>query len=215
MTAAEDGWFLLNPSACFKLHVSGLNADTVARLQRALRKGVNLAREAEQPVLGILAKAQAFRCREIDEFQACAEPIFTAAVQRLLAGSSDWPELVRKGDAATNRRRRLLQALEEQVIRESGETYRYLPGLLAEDVEVRRRTIATLLCLTYAMAERQTRHAVRREEFAAPVRAWTFMRMPGGCCPTCKQIPEQLAATPLPVVPVHVACGCSVHPVLR
>lgn len=214
-TTTADGWFVLNPHAPFKLHVAGVRVETVPRLQRALRKGIDLVREAEQPVLRILAKEDQFRCREIEAFQAQAAPVFEAAVQQVLHQSLEWTELRLKGDAAVNRRRRFLHAIEEQVIRVSGETFRYVPALVSQEPDVRRRTVTTLLCLSYAMAEHHGRHAARRDEFAASVRGWRFIKMPGGCCPTCKAIPEQLPATRRPSVPVHVACGCSVHPVLR
>lgn len=213
VTTTPDGWFVLNPNAPFKLHVRGLDADAVARLQRALQRGMNLIQDAEEPVLRTLARAAGFTCREIDGFQADAVPTFQTAVQQRLAESAEWAELLLKGDAAVNRRRQLLGAVEEQVIRQSGETFRYIPALLSEDAEVRRRTIVSLLCHTYVMAQRQRGHAARYEDLGSSIRGWTYLTMPGGCCPTCKSIPAQLPPQPRPVVPVHVACGCSVHPV--
>jgi hypothetical protein len=208
-----DGAIVLNPAAPFKLHVTGLSLELATKLQRALDKGYDLIADAEQPVLTILSKADGFRCREIDDFVERTAPVFRSNIDAKLAAIPEWASLVENGDAAANRRRRLRAKVEQEVIAECGDTFRYLPALLADDDQERRLGLVEILCYTYVCAGLAAHHAAQRTELRSSIRGWTFMRMSRGCCPDCKAIPETLPRDRCPVVPQHAGCGCTVDPV--
>lgn len=214
LAETPDGWFVLNPAAPFQLHVAGISVEQASRLKRALEKGYGLVREAEQPALTLVGAVEQFRCREIDEFTGRYQSLFQSAVQGKLDATPDWPSLVAKGDEAANRRRRIRNAAEAAVIAENGEAFRYLPSLLDADIAERRQTVVEMLCHTYVMAGYSAHRSAQRSELRATIRGWLFTRMPKGCCPGCRSLPEQSPAVPWPIVPQHAGCGCTVHPIL-
>jgi hypothetical protein len=208
-----DDAIVLNPGAPFTLHVTGLSVELVPKLKSALDSGYDLIADAEQPVLTILANADDFRCREIDGLVERMAPVFRSNVEAKLAAIPEWPSLIEKGDAAANRRRRLRAKVEQEVIAECGDTFRYLPALLSDDDQERRLGLVEILCYTYVCAGNAAQHDAQRAELRSSVRGWTFMPMLRGCCPECKAIPESLPRDRCPVVPQHAGCGCTVHPV--
>ena len=212
---STDEWVVLNPAAPFKLHVTGITIDVAVKLKRALDKGRANYEDAGLAVMNLVFKAKEFRCREIESFVERCGPVLHAAIQAKIAAMPDWQRLVEKGDAAASKRQRLFWEFTKAAVAECGDPFRFLPSLVADDVDEKCRGVVDLLCYTYVAAWRASRDAEQRAELLPRIRAWQFMAMSRGCCLECDQIAESHPPDQCPVIPQHAGCGCWEHPVFK
>jgi hypothetical protein len=146
--------------------------------------------------------ATAFRCYEIDLYRQDHGAVFERELDEMRKASPEWPKLLAMGDAAQNRRERLLASFQRDIVAR-WRALKYVPGLTSDDENTRLVTFADLLTVSYGLAEAALVRDRLRIDMAN--RRWSLALGPGQCCPSCAALVHETAYRR---VPLHAGCAC-------
>lgn len=204
----------LNPQSEFPLHATACSQAKAQMFKEALEHGFRLPRNAEAAVQGLMATHPDVRFPEVETFIAGVEDLFDEAVAKPPARNEEKMAGTEDGDGGQGFRLGAKYPQHYDDLRRlGGEMFRYIARIKSVDPLVQRCLRAELLSITYSLGAYAAHRS--RQRAGMKVLGWRFLSMPAGCCADCRRVPEQNPPAPRLVVPRHVACACSVFPILH